>query len=140
MKRKKEEVIPGDKTQTKIWLIFVALYLAFLLWLEPLIDFLLMTFPVDRSHDAIEILGQQKRYVVTIAFGIARSLPILIFIWLGLKITQELRLPPKGLRLPFAIRLIEGARAKTIGISMVAIGLLMLLREVSMLVSVQPVI
>jgi len=140
MRNKKPEIILADKQLQKSCLILAALYVLLLLWLEPLIDFLLMQMPLDRSHEAIVALNQKKAYVSSIAFGVMRSLPILLFVWLGLQIMGTMRLPPKGMRLPITVMLIEGQKARLIGMVMMAVGLLLLLRELSMLVSAQPVL
>ncbi|ALP54418.1 hypothetical protein Tel_15395 [Candidatus Tenderia electrophaga] len=136
--KRKNEIIPADKQMRKTWLILIALYILILLWLEPIIDFFLMQMPLDRSHEAIVALNQKKAYVASIAFGVMRSLPILTFAWFGLLIMQAARLPPKSMRLPITVVLIEGPRARMIGMVMMAVGLLLLLREISMLVSAQP--
>lgn len=138
--KRKNEIIPADKQLRKTWLILIALYLLILLWLEPIIDFFLMQLPLDRSHEAIVALNQKKAYVAGIAFGVMRSLPILTFFWFGLIVRQAGRLPPKGMRLPITVVLIEGPRARMIGMVMMAVGLLLLLREVAMLVAAQPVV
>lgn len=138
--KRKPEIILADKQLQKTWLILAALYVLFLLWLEPLIDFILMQMPLERSHEAIVALNQKKAYMSTIAFGVMRSLPILLFLWFGLQILQAMRLPPKRMRLPITVLLIEGPKARMIGMIIVAVGLLLLFRELSMLVSAQPVI
>jgi len=139
MRNKKPEIILADKQLQKNCLILAALYVLFLLWLEPLIDFFLMQMPLDRSHEAIVALNQKKAYVSSIAFGVMRSLPILLFLWLGLQIMGTMRLPPKKLKLPITVLLIEGPKARMIGMVIVAVGLLLLFRELSMLVGAQPV-
>ena len=138
--KRKPEIILADKQLQKTCLILAALYVLFLLWLEPLIDFFLMQLPLDRSHEAIMALNQKKAYVSAIAFGVMRSLPILLFLWFGLQILKAMRLPPKGMRLPITVVLIEGPRARMIGMIIVAVGLLLLFRELSMMVNAQPVI
>lgn len=138
--KRKNDIIPADQRVRKNWLILIALYILILLWLEPIIDFFLMQLPLERSHEAIVALNQKKAYVSSIAFGVMRSLPILTFVWYGLLIVQAQRLPPKGVRLPITVVLIEGPRARMIGMVMVAVGLLLLLREVAMLVTAQPVV
>ncbi len=140
MKKRKDEIIPADKNVQKAWLIMAALYVLFLVWLEPLIDFMLMQLPLDRSHEAIVALNQKKAYVAAIAFGVARSLPILMFLWLGFQIVQTQRLPPRGLRLPFTVHVTEGPKARTMGMVMVAVSFILLFRELTMLVNAQPVI
>ena len=139
-KRKKPEIILADKSLQKTCLILAALYVLFLLWLEPLIDFFLMQMPLEQTDEGIEALNQKKAYVSAVAFGVMRSLPILLFLWLGLQIMQTMRLPPKGMRLPLTVLLIEGPKARMIGMVMVAVGLLLLFRELSLLVNAQPVV
>ncbi len=139
MKQKKPEIIPGDRQIAKSWLIAIAFYLLLLVWLEPLIDFILMQMPLTPTVEGIAALNSQKLYMSSVAFGVARSLPIMLFLWLGWQIVRAQRLPPKGMRLPVAVLLIEGRKAVMIGMVMVAVALMLLLREFSMLVSVQTI-
>ena len=83
----------------------------------------------EPSHQAIEALNQQKNWIATLAFSLVRSLPLLLFLWLGWQITQSLRIPPKGVRLPISVRVIKGAKARLIGMVMMAVAMLSLLRE-----------
>ncbi len=140
MNKRKEEIIPADKSVQKTWLIFVCLYVLFLLWLEPLIDFMLMQLPMNGSYEAIVALNQKKVYVSAIAFGVARSLPILMFLWIGFQILQTQRLPPRGLRLPFTVRVIDGPKARMMGMVMVAVSFILLFRELTLLISAQPAV
>lgn len=139
MNNKKPEIIQGDKNLAKSWLIFIALYLLLVIWLEPLIDLILMQMPLAPTEEAIAALNQKKLYMTGIAFGVARSLPIMLFLWLGVLIVRGQRLPPKGLRMPLTVQLIQGRKAVMIGMVVVAVALLLLLRELSMLVAAQPV-
>jgi len=138
--KQKPQIIPADTQLRKNWLILIALYILILLWLEPIIDFLLMQLPLEPSTEAIQALNEKKAYISSIAFGVMRSLPILTFTWFGLVIVQRMRLPPKGMRLPITVVLIEGPRARMIGMVIVAVGLLLLLREVSLLVNANPML
>ena len=140
MRNKKPEIILADKRLQKNCLILAALYVLLLLWLEPLIDFFLMQLPVESTHEAIVALNQKKAYVSAIAFGVMRSLPILLFFWLGWQIMGTMRLPPKGIKLPITVLRIEGPKARMIGMVMVAVAFLLLFRELSMLVGAQPVL
>lgn len=63
---------------------------------------------------------------------------MLLFLWLGWQIMGTMRLPPKGMRLPITVLLIEGPRARMIGMIMVAVALLLLFRELTMMVNAQP--
>ena len=130
-----EEFVVGDKQVGKSWLIVIFLYLLLLLWLEPLIDFLLTLNPPDKELGAIKAFNQQKAYIATVVFGVARSLPILLFLWIAYRILLSERIPPKGMKLPFTVKLIKGQQAKMAGISMIALSLLLLFRELFMLVN-----
>jgi len=140
MRNNKDDFVPADPGLRKNLLIIAAIYVLFLIWLEPWIDFLLMQAPLERSYEAIVALNQKKAYVATIAFGVARSLPIMFFIWFALMVVHAQRLPPKGMRMPISVRVLEGPKAKVIGMMAVAMGLLLLFRELSLMLSAQPVI
>lgn len=131
----KDEFVEGDKRVGKTWLILIFLYLLLLLWLEPLIDFLLTLNPPDKELGAIKAFNQHKAYIATVVFGIARSLPILLFLWIAYRILLSERIPPKGMKLPITVKLIKGQQAKMAGMSMIALSLLLLFRELYMLVN-----
>ena len=130
-----EEYVVGDKRVGKNWLILIFLYLLLLLWLEPLIDFLLSLNPPDKELNAIKAFNQQKAYIATVVFGVARSLPILLFLWIAYRILLSERIPPKGVKLPFTVKVIKGQQAKMAGMSMIALSLLLLFRELYMMVN-----
>ncbi len=137
-KQDKDEFVHGDPRVLRSWLILVGLYLLILLWLEPVIDFMLMQLPYDHSPESLNALNQKKAYVAAIAFGVLRSLPILMFLWLGMLVVQGQRLPPKGLKMPVSAKVIKGPKARMIGMGMTAIASVLLLRELTLLVSAQP--
>lgn len=132
----KDEFIPGDRQVGKNWLIVFFLYVLLLLWLEPLIDFLLSLNPPDKELAAINAFNEQKAYVATVAFGIARSLPILLFLWVAYRILLSARIPPKGMKVPFTVKLIKGQNARMAGMSMIALSLLLLFREIYLMVNI----
>jgi len=138
MKRQKPEIIHGNKDLARRWLIIIALYVLLMVWLEPLIDFILMQLPMSPTEEAIAAMNQKKQYMTGVAFGIARSLPIMLFLWLGWQIMRSQRLPPKGVPMPLTVHVIQGRKAAMIGMVMVAVALLLLLRELTMLASAQP--
>jgi len=133
--KNEDEFVTGDKQVGKSWLIVFFLYLLLLLWLEPLIDFLLSLDPPDKELGAIKAFNQQKAYIATVVFGLARSLPILLFLWIAYRILLSERIPPKGMKLPFTVKLIKGQQAKMAGMSMITLSLLLLFRELYMLVN-----
>ena len=130
-----DEFVTGDRQVGKNWLIVFFLYLLFLVWLEPLIDFLLSLSPPDKELSAIKAFSERKHHIATIAFAIARSLPILLFLWIAYTIFLSERVPPKGMRLPFTVKLIKGQQAKMAGMSMIALSLLLLFRELYIMIN-----
>lgn len=133
---KNDEFVEGDPQVGKTWLIVFFLYILLLLWLEPLIDFLLSLNPPDKELDAIRAFNEQKTYIATISFGIARSLPILLFLWVAYRILLSARIPPKGMKVPFTVKVIKGQNARMAGMSMIALSLLLLLREMYLMVNI----
>ncbi|MGD8570765.1 MAG: hypothetical protein PVJ39_21945 [Gammaproteobacteria bacterium] len=131
-----DEFVQGDPQVGKTWLILFFLYILLLLWLEPLIDFLLSLNPPDKELEAIQAFNEQKTYIATIAFGIARSLPILLFLWVAYRILLSGRIPPKGMKVPFSVKVIKGQNARMAGMSMIALSLLLLLREMYLMVNI----
>lgn len=131
-----EEVVYADKSTGKSWLILVFLYMLVLLWLEPLIDMLLSLDPPDKELGAIQAFNNKKAYIASIAFGIARSLPILLFLWVAYRIMLTGRIPPKDFKIPFTVKIVKGDHAKMAGLSMIALALILLFRELFMMVNV----
>jgi len=130
------ETIPVDRAVRRKWLIILGLYLLVLVWLEPLIDWVLGQLLFEPSHHGIENLNRQKLWVATLAFALLRSLPLLLFLWLGWQIVHTLHLPPKGLRLPMTVRVIKGPKARLVGMVMMAVAMLSLLRELLVVANV----
>lgn len=135
MKKEKEEFEYADKATGKSWLILFFLYVLVLLWLEPLIDTLLSLNQPDKELAAIQAFNEKKKYIASIAFGIARSLPILLFLWLAYRIMLCNRVPPKGMKVPFTVKVIKGEQAKMIGLSMIAMALILLFRELFLMIN-----
>ena len=131
-----DEVVYADKSTGKSWLILVFLYVLILLWLEPLIDMLLSLDPPDKELGAIQAFNNKKAYIASIAFGIARSLPILLFLWVAYRIMLTGRIPPKDFKIPFTVKIVKGDHAKMAGLSMIALALILLFRELFMMVNV----
>ena len=137
--RDKDEYVYGDPQVKKNWIILFLIYVLFLLWLEPIIDFLLSARGPDMELAAIQAFNQKKEYIATVAFGVARSLPILIFLWLGYQVMLQGRLPPRGIKLPITIKVTKGQNARMLGMLIIVTSLVLLFRELNLLLSVQPV-
>lgn len=130
-----DEFVTGDRRVGKNWLIVFFMYVLMLLWLEPLIDFLLELNPPDKELAAITAFNRHKIYVATIAFGIARSLPILLFLWIAYRVLITETIPPRGMKIPFTVKIIKGQQAKMAGLSMVALSLILLFRELYLMIN-----
>lgn len=139
-KKEKDEFVEGDPRVLQSWLILAGLYLLILLWLEPVLDFMLMQLPYGHSPESLDALNHKKAYIAAIAFGVLRSLPILMFLWLGMLVMQGQRLPPQGLKMPVTVKVIKGHKARMTGMGMTAIASVLLLRELTLLVSAQPLL
>lgn len=118
-KPKKPEIVPGDKRLRQNLLIVIALYLLFLLWLEPMLDFMLSL--VNNDPLALGNLNSRKIAVASVAYAIARSVPIALFFWLGYRIVLSASLPPGKMKFPFTVPRIKGKQAKMFGFLLMGI-------------------
>jgi len=135
MKKEPEEFVQGDRATGKSWLILFFLYVLVLLWLEPFIDLLMSLAPPNPELGAIQAFNEKKKYIATVAFGISRSLPILMFLWIAYRILMGARIPPKGLKIPFTVKVIKGDQAKMAGLSMIALSMILLFRELLIMIN-----
>lgn len=133
MRPQKPEIIPADPRQQYRWLMIVALYLLALLWFEPVLDQLLYQLLFSPTPEAVVALNERKLLLASWGYGLLRSLPLLLLLWVGWQITHSRLLPPRQLKLPFSVVLIKGAKAQMIGMGIIALSLLSLLRELSLL-------
>lgn len=136
MRQQKPEIIIGDPSLRFRWLMATALYLLVLVWFEPILDFYLKQWVFEPSAEGLAALNAKKQLLATWGFTLLRSLPLLLFLWLGWQVVRSKRLPPPGVRLPFTVHLIVGRKAQFIGMGVVAVALLSLLREVGVLATV----
>ncbi len=133
---KKPDIIVGDQSLRYRWAMTISLYLLLLLLFEPLLDHFLKALLFEPTPEGIATLNEKKQLFASWGFMLLRSIPLLLFLWLGWQVARSRRLPSPGLRLPFTVCLIQGPKAQLIGMGMIAVALLSLLREVSHLVSV----
>ncbi|MFO7602977.1 MAG: hypothetical protein R6X06_04080 [Gammaproteobacteria bacterium] len=125
--KKPPEIVPGDRELRWKVLLAVALYILWLLWLEPLIDVLLTASISDPL--AIARLDAAKVRVAGMAYSLTRILPIALFLWIGYRIVASARLPPARMRFPFTVVRIEGRNARMFGLLCIVISLLVLANE-----------
>ena len=133
--KNREEVEEGNRSIAINWAIVFFVYLLLLIWLEPIIDLMLGLNPPDMEMSAFQVFNEKKAYVTTVVFGIARSLPILLFLWIAYQVVATTRLPPKGLKMPVTVRVITGDQARVIGYAMIVVALILLFREVHLIVN-----
>ena len=135
-KKQPPEIIPGDKNLRQNLLLILAAYILLLIWLEPLIDFLLSFDPLSDDPLSINILNQRKILVSKVAFAIMRSIPIALFFWLGYRTVLSASLPPARMRFPFTVVRIKGRQAKMFGVLIMLVCLILFSREMVLLAGV----
>ena len=132
-KKQPPEIIPGDKTLRQNLLLILAAYILLLIWLEPLIDFLLSFDPLYDDPLSINTLNQRKILVSKVAFAIMRSVPIALFFWVGYRTVLSASLPPARMRFPFTVVRIKGKQAKMFGVLIMLVCLILFSREMVLL-------
>ena len=125
--KKPPEIVAGDKDMRWRVLLALAVYVLWLLWLEPLID-LLLTVTAGDPLD-VASLNQTKIRVAGMAYSLSRLLPILLFLWVGYRIVTSASLPPARMKFPFTVVRIKGRNAKMFGLLCIGISLLVLANE-----------
>ncbi len=129
MRPEKPEIIPGDRQSRQNWLIIIACYVLFLVWLEPLIDFLLGFDPLAADPFAMADLNEKKMRVASVAYAAVRSLPIGLIFWLGYRILASARIPPARMKLPFTVVKVKGRQARLYGLLLMGVSLFLLYWE-----------
>lgn len=129
MRREKPEIIPGDKQTRQNLLIILALYILVLVWLEPLIDFLLSLDPMSADPLAMADLNTKKILIASVAYAAMRALPIGLFFWLGYRIVASARIPPARMKFPMAVQKIKGRQARLFGLLLMSVCLFLIYWE-----------
>lgn len=129
MKPDRPEIIPGDRQARQNWFIIAACYILFLIWLEPLIDFLLGFDPMAADPFSMAGLNEKKRQVASVAYTAVRCLPIGLLFWLGYRILASARIPPARMKLPFTVVVVKGRQARLYGLLLVGVSLFLLYWE-----------
>ncbi len=129
MRRQKPELIPADRRTRQNLLIIAAAYVLFLVWLEPLIDFLLSLDPLAVDPFAMAGLNQKKIQYSSAAFAAARSVPIGLLFWLGYRILASASIPPARMKFPFQVHKIKGKQARLYGLLLMGISMFLIYWE-----------
>ena len=132
-KKQPPEIVPGDKGLRQNLLLLLAAYILLLIWLEPLIDFLLSFDPLSDDPLAMNALNQRKIMMSKVAFAIMRSVPIALFFWVGYRSVLSASLPPARMRFPFTVVRIKGKQAKMFGVLIMIVCLILFSHEMVLL-------
>ena len=129
MRREKPEIIPADRRTRQNLLILLAVYVLFLVWLEPMIDFLLSLDPQAADPFAMAGLNQKKILYSSVAFATARSVPIGLLFWLGYRIVASASIPPARMKFPIQVNRIKGKQARLYGLLLMGISMFLIYWE-----------
>ena len=124
--KKPPEMVPGDKGVRLNFYIIAALYILFVISLEPLIDFVLLTGTDKRDIQAILAMNENKVVIASVALTFAHVLPLSLLVWLGYRILTSAKIPPARMKLPFTVPLIKGKNARMIGILLITLALFLI--------------
>ena len=125
--RKPVEIIHGNKSLRLNLYIIVASYLLIVILIEPVIDFLLLSFLEQKSPASIEQINQIKLIVSTLIYVLLGLIPTSFASWFGYRVIASSKLPPMLLSgktyFPFTVVVIKGRPAKMFGVLIIIISL-----------------
>jgi hypothetical protein len=127
--KKKHEMVPGDKNVRLDFYLVVAIYLLILVFLEPIIDFVLMLGVNNSDPRSIIAMNQNKVLVSNMAITVMQVIPMLFIAWFGYRILASARLPPARMKLPFTVPLIKGKNARMIGLLLITLALFLVSQD-----------
>ena len=127
--KKPHEMIPGDKIVRLNFYLVVALYFLILVFLESIIDFVLMLGVNNSDPQSIINMNQNKVLVSNMAVTVMQVIPMLFIAWFGYRILASARLPPARMKLPFTVPLIKGKNARMIGLLLITLALFLISQD-----------
>lgn len=130
MMNKKPEIIPADKSKKLDFYLFIAVYCLLLIFIEPVINYLLTLNVSSTDIAMINKVNDKKIVLSQIAYGLLRMIPIFWLAWLGYRIVSSARLPPARMTLPFAVPCLQGHAAKKTGLIIIAIASLIMAQNI----------
>ena len=133
MRQQRPEIVPADRRTRQNLLILFAAYLLLLLWLEPLIDFLLSLDPMAGDPLAMAGLDKKKVLYTSVVFAAVRCIPISLFFWLGYRILTSATIPPARMKFPITVQKIRGKQARMFGIVLMSLCMLLICWEMAQL-------
>jgi len=128
--RKPVEIIEGDKSLRLNFYIIVASYLLIIILIEPLIDFILLSFFEQKNPAHIEQLNKLKLIMSALIYTVVGLIPACFASWFGYRIVASSKLPPVLLsgqtRFPFTVVVIKGKVAKMFGVLIIIVSLVLI--------------
>lgn len=126
MQRQKPEIQQGDAQLRYYLLLFAGVYVLFLIWLNPLLDFLLRLDPELASPMALEELNQYKKTLGAVISGMVLGLPLMYAMYFGWRVYASARMPPARMRFPFTVPVIKSMQARMFGALIIFVSLVVL--------------
>lgn len=130
--RKPVEIIEGDKSLRLNVYIVIASFILLTISVEPLIDFVLLSFYEQNTPVFLEHINKVKLTVSTIIYSVIGLIPAFYASWFGYRVIASSKLPPVLLsgktRFPFTVVVIKGRSAKMFGILIIVVSLILILQ------------
>lgn len=124
--KKPLEIVPGDKSVRLNFYLFLAIYILIIISAESLIDFVLQLGVDVRNPESIMLMNQNKVVITNVVITALYILPMMMIAWLGYRVLTSAKLPPSRMKLPFAVPLLKGKKARLVGIVLMSISFLLL--------------
>ena len=124
--KKPLEIVPGDKSVRLNFYLFLAIYILIIISAESLIDFVLQLGVDVRNPESIMLMNQNKVVITNVVITALYILPMMMVAWLGYRVLTSAKLPPARMKLPFAVPLIKGKKARLVGIVLMSISFFLL--------------
>lgn len=126
--KKPPEIVSGDKSIRLNFYLSLAIYILIIVSVESLIDFVLQ-FSVDsRDPQSILLMNHNKIEITKVVVATLYIAPLLLITWLGYRIITSAKLPPARMKLPFSVPLVQGKKAKLIGLFLMIFSLFFIFR------------
>lgn len=120
--KKPLEIVPGDKSVRLNFYLFLAIYILIIISAESLIDFVLQLGVDVRNPESIILMNQNKVVITNVVITAMYILPMMMIAWLGYRVLTSAKLPPARMKLPFAVPLVKGKKARLVGIILMSIS------------------
>ena len=120
--KKPLEIVPGDKSVRLNFYLFLAIYILIIISAESLIDFVLPLGVDVRNPESIILMNQNKVVITNVVITAMYILPMMMIAWLGYRVLTSAKLPPARMKLPFAVPLVKGKKARLVGIILMSIS------------------